>query len=188
MFDWRQLKRWGFSEVRLPAGSKVMYRPLSSWDLYKWPIIGIVAIALVEAFLIGTLLIQRVRRRRAESALDERLRFETLLADLSAILSHLPAGEVERQIDRALRRLVEGLGVDRASLAGPRTQASGGSHSWALDGVAPSVGRRGGFCGRSRAQRGTSYSSRGSMSFHSRRRRTARAFSALVSKSLVAIP
>ena len=117
MFDWRQLKRWGLSEDRLPAGSKVLYRPLSSWDLYKWPIIGIVAIALVEAFLIGALLIQRARRRRAESALDERLRFETLLADLSAILSHLPAGEVERQIDLALRRLVEGLGVDRASLA-----------------------------------------------------------------------
>jgi hypothetical protein len=49
MFDWRQLKRWGLSENRLPAGSKVLYLPLSSWDLYKWPIIGIVAIALVEA-------------------------------------------------------------------------------------------------------------------------------------------
>jgi len=30
MFDWRQLKRWGLSEHRLPAGSKVLYRPLSS--------------------------------------------------------------------------------------------------------------------------------------------------------------
>jgi signal transduction histidine kinase len=149
MFDWRQLKRWGLSENRLPAGSQVLYRPPSSWDLYKWPIIGIVAIALVEALLIGALLIQRAWRRRAESALDERLRFETLLADLSAILSHLPAGEVERQIDRALRRLVEGLGVDRASLAEvtPGTGLARFTHSWALDGVAPvpSAVERGGF-------------------------------------------
>ena len=118
MFDWRQLDAVGpRSSIGSPAGSTVLYRPPSAWNLYKWPIIGIVAIALMEALLIGGLLIQRARRRRAESALDERLRFETLLADLSAILSHLPAGEMERQINRALRRLVEGLGVDRASLA-----------------------------------------------------------------------
>ena len=149
MFDWRQLKRWGLSENRLPAGSKVLYRPVSSWDLYKWPIIGIVAIAVVEALLIGGLLIQRARRRLAEAALDERLRFETLLADLSAILSHFPAGEVERQIDLALRRLVEGLGVDRASLAEvtPDTGLARFTHSWALDGVAPvpPAVERGGF-------------------------------------------
>ena len=28
MFDWRQLERWGLSEHRLPAGSKLLYRPL----------------------------------------------------------------------------------------------------------------------------------------------------------------
>ncbi len=126
------------STGRYPHGISTSGRSSGSWRL-----------RVVEALLIGGLLIQRARRRHAESALDERLRFETLLADLSAILSHLPAGEVERQIDLALRRLVEGLGVDRASLAEvtPDTGLARFTHSWALDGVtpAPSAVERGGF-------------------------------------------
>src|SRR5262245_60760546 len=48
---------------------------------------------------------------------EERLRFETLLADLSATFVNLPPGEVDTQIDSALGRLVEFLGVDRCGLA-----------------------------------------------------------------------
>jgi signal transduction histidine kinase len=32
MFDWRALRRWGFSEKDLPAGSTVLYRELSVWE------------------------------------------------------------------------------------------------------------------------------------------------------------
>ena len=39
---------------------------------------------LVQMGLISWLLVERGRRRRASEALDERPRFETLLADLSA--------------------------------------------------------------------------------------------------------
>ena len=31
IFDWKQLKRWGLSEARLPAGSLVLNRPDSAW-------------------------------------------------------------------------------------------------------------------------------------------------------------
>src|SRR5262245_47542803 len=48
---------------------------------------------------------------------QERLRFETLLAELSATFVNLPAGQVDSQIESALRRLVEFLGVDRGGLA-----------------------------------------------------------------------
>jgi two-component system, NarL family, sensor kinase len=48
---------------------------------------------------------------------QERLRFETLLAELSATFVNLPANQVDSQIDAALRRLVEFLGLDRGSLA-----------------------------------------------------------------------
>jgi transcriptional regulator with GAF, ATPase, and Fis domain len=51
---------------------------------------------------------------RAE--LEERLRFETLLADLSAQFVNLPADQVNHQIQEAQRRIVETLGLDRSSL------------------------------------------------------------------------
>ncbi len=47
----------------------------------------------------------------------DRLRFETLLAELSAIFVNLPAHEVDSQINGALQKLVEFLDVDRAGLA-----------------------------------------------------------------------
>jgi hypothetical protein len=44
--------------------------------------------------------------------LEERLRFETLLADLSSKFVNLPAGEVDREIMDAQRRICEFLDVD----------------------------------------------------------------------------
>src|SRR5262245_24382011 len=48
---------------------------------------------------------------------QERLRFETLLADLSATFVNLPAAEVDAQIESSLRCLVEFLEIDRSGLA-----------------------------------------------------------------------
>ena len=49
--------------------------------------------------------------------LDERLRFETLLSRLSATFIHLPAEDVDGQIERALKQIVEFLGIERSTLA-----------------------------------------------------------------------
>ena len=51
---------------------------------------------------------------RAE--LEERLRFETLIADLSSKFVNLPAGEVDREIEDAQRRVCEFLGIDLCAL------------------------------------------------------------------------
>ncbi len=48
---------------------------------------------------------------------QERVQFETLLAELSATFVNLPAAAVDSQIEAALRRLVEFLGTDRGALA-----------------------------------------------------------------------
>ena len=50
-------------------------------------------------------------------SVQERLRFEPLLAELSAGFVNLPADQVDSQIGSALRRLVEFLDVDRGGLA-----------------------------------------------------------------------
>jgi signal transduction histidine kinase len=71
MFDWRQLKRWGFYENDLPPGSIVEYRIPTAWEQYRWRIIGIIAIIIAEFVLIVALLIHRKRRRQAEVSLRE---------------------------------------------------------------------------------------------------------------------
>ncbi len=48
--------------------------------------------------------------------LEDRLRFETLPADLSTRFSALPADQVDGAIEDAQRRIVETLGLDRSSL------------------------------------------------------------------------
>ncbi len=48
--------------------------------------------------------------------LEERLRFETLIADLSSKFVNLPAGEVDREIMDALRRICEFLDLDLLAL------------------------------------------------------------------------
>jgi signal transduction histidine kinase len=64
--DWRQLQRWGIAPARLPAGSQVLFREPSAWQRYKAYIVGAVTTLFAQAALIGGLLIQRARRRKAE--------------------------------------------------------------------------------------------------------------------------
>ena len=56
-------------------------------------------------------------RSRRQGLLDERLRFETLLSRLSATFIHLPADQIDGQIERGLQQIVEFLGVERSGLA-----------------------------------------------------------------------
>src|SRR5262245_45032609 len=116
MLDARQLARRRFDERRLPPGSRILFREPSVWTTYRWYIAGAAAALLVQSGLISGLLMQRARRRRAEQHLAERLRFETLLSKLSAILAGSPPAGVEAHIASALEHLVEGLGVDWAAV------------------------------------------------------------------------
>jgi PAS domain S-box-containing protein len=68
MFDWRELRRWGIDEARLPAGSIVRFREFSIWELYKWRIIGAISIIVLQALGIVWLLFTRAKRRQAEEA------------------------------------------------------------------------------------------------------------------------
>ena len=70
MFDWRELKRWGISEDRLPPGSIVRFKEPTFWEQYKWRISGVLTLIALQASLIAVLLIERRRRQRAKEALD----------------------------------------------------------------------------------------------------------------------
>ncbi len=68
IFDWRQLRRWGIDESRLPAGSIVKFRAASFWEIYKWHISGAVALIILQSMLIATLLTERSRRQAAQES------------------------------------------------------------------------------------------------------------------------
>src|SRR6266498_2730218 len=73
---------------------------------------------------------------RLLALLDERLRFESLLSRLSAAFIHLPAEEVDSQIEQGLRQIVEFLQIERSGLG--QFSADGSqlvtTHSYAIPG------------------------------------------------------
>ena len=98
MFDWRQLKRWGIDEKRLPPGSTVRYRERSIWEDHKGKIIGVGIIILAQAFAVAHLLMQRKKRSRAEEE-SQRLRDE--LAHISRVLA---MGEIAASLAHELNQ------------------------------------------------------------------------------------
>jgi signal transduction histidine kinase len=114
-FDWRQLRRWGLKEGRLPPGSMIRFRELSTWERYQWPIIGTLALVLLESLLIVGLVVQRARRKRAEAeAAAQRGQLAhaqrvTAVGELTTTLAHeinQPLGAIVSNAEAA-RRLVD---------------------------------------------------------------------------------
>ena len=115
-FDWRQFKRFNIRENRLPPNSIVRFKSYSFWELYRGYIIAAVLLLLCQSGLISFLLRQRAQRRRVQEQLAERLRFEAMLAGLSARFVNLPAERVDAEIKSVLASIGQGLNVDRVSV------------------------------------------------------------------------
>ncbi len=98
--DWRQLRRWGLSEARLPKETIVRFREPSTWDRYKLYIVGAMAVLLAQTVLIAGLLVQRARRRQAEEQVrgsqGELQKSYTRIRDLGARLLDAQEGERAR--------------------------------------------------------------------------------------------
>jgi signal transduction histidine kinase len=125
------------SDLSLPLGAGDSLLGVLSFDSVRteriWPDELLPRLQLLSEVFAGAL-----ERRRAELALNERLRFEALLSELSAVFSGLPALEIDHEITRGLRRIVDFLEVDRGSLvkfSEDRLWVQT-THSWTADGVA----------------------------------------------------
>ncbi len=115
--DWRQLKRWGISEARVPAGTLVRFRQSSVWESYKIYILGAIGLVLAQTALIAGLLVHRTRRRQAEEQVrggqaELRTSYERI-RDLGSRL--LNAQETERS--RIARELHDDISQQVAVLA-----------------------------------------------------------------------
>ncbi len=98
-----------------------VYVPLS---VGKGPVFGLLTFAVtrderdwpkrvVQQFqLIAQVFANALARKQAEKSLEERLQFETLLADISARFVNLPWDQVDSAIEDAQRRVCESLDID----------------------------------------------------------------------------
>jgi signal transduction histidine kinase len=96
--------------------------------------------ALVERLrLLGEVFVGALERKRLELSLAERLRFETLLSEQTATFSSLSATDVDREIERALGRIVAFLKADRGSLAefSHDSRMARITHRWVVEGAVP---------------------------------------------------
>ncbi len=66
--------------------------------------------------LLGEIFVNALERRQGRLRLEEQLRFETLLVDISRRFVDLPAEEVRGEIEHAQRRICEFLGFDLSVL------------------------------------------------------------------------
>jgi signal transduction histidine kinase len=108
--DWRQIRRWGINPEQIPPDAVVSYRPPTLWQAYRNAVVGAVTIIVLLSGLVALLLLERLRRRRAEIAMQKQhtaLAHASRLAvagELVAAIAHeinQPLGAVQTNADTA---------------------------------------------------------------------------------------
>jgi signal transduction histidine kinase len=127
VFDWRQLQRWGISENRLPVGSETRFRSPTAWEQYRWEIILISAVLVLQSLLIGGLFYEHRRRRQAEVEASRRMaelahmNRSAAIGEMSASIAHeikQPLAAIVTNADAGLRLLAKDTpDVEEAALA-----------------------------------------------------------------------
>jgi signal transduction histidine kinase len=117
--NWQALKRWRLDADKLPAGTTIMYKEESALDKYRWHIIGIVALILLQGGLIAALLVQRTQRRQAERAMQQsnRLLLSTIDA-LNARVALLDENGTIIAVNRRWQSFVDERGHGAAAFPG----------------------------------------------------------------------
>ncbi len=115
--DWRQLRRWGLDELRLPTGTRVQFRPPSMWDQYSRYIIGAVMLMLAQSVLIAGLLVQHTKRQRVERELRGSQAKLRVSYDRIRDLSRRLLGEQEAERARIARELHDDINQQLAILS-----------------------------------------------------------------------
>jgi len=114
--DARQLRRWKLDETRLPRGTDVLFREPSLWEQYRTTVLIGLGVISVEALLIGLLLVERQRRRRAQLAVQEQAAYEHTMAGLTTdAVRHVP-DDAPRALEDALARIGLYAGASIATL------------------------------------------------------------------------
>jgi len=83
--DWREMKRWGLDETRLPPDTDIRFKQPTLWEAYRTQAIIFTAVGVAQLMLIAALAVALQRRRVAEAT---RLQAEVKAAQLRDELAH----------------------------------------------------------------------------------------------------
>jgi len=105
--DKQSLRKWGIrSAVFIPlvVGGPLDYHMAVTADRQErgWP-----KEFVLRLHLLGEILATRLERRQSRQQMEERIKFEALLAEISSHFVNLPADEVDSEIDDAEHRICE---------------------------------------------------------------------------------
>jgi signal transduction histidine kinase len=109
-FDWREMRRWGISEARLPLGSEIYFRDPAIWEQYRAQILGVLGAILAQAALIAWLIYEHRRRNLAE------VQSRQSIAELTFMNRRAAAGELSASIAHEVNQPLTGIAT-RASAA-----------------------------------------------------------------------
>ncbi len=115
-FDFQQMKRWGIGLRQIPADSIVINRQYTLWELYKWRIVGLVGLIVIEALLIVSLIRLALGQKRHVSQLAYQREVEALISQSAAVFINLPPELVNVEIEASFQRLLAFFDLDRISL------------------------------------------------------------------------
>jgi signal transduction histidine kinase len=114
--DARALRRWGLSEDRLPPDTEILFREPALWQRYRTAVLLTLGIIVLELMLIGLLLLERQRRKRAQLALQDQAVYEQTMARLTTdAVRHAPE-DTPRALENALERIGRYAGATAARL------------------------------------------------------------------------
>lgn len=108
-FDWRQMQRWGIAESALPPGSTIYFRSPTFWDAYRWYVIIVCAIVILQGCLIGALVWERQRRNYAEAESRQRM------TELAHVNRYATAGELTATIAHEINQPLGSIQVNAES-------------------------------------------------------------------------
>lgn len=97
-FDWREMRRWGISESRLPPGSEVYFRTPTVWEQYRLHVLGAGVAILAQALAILWLLYEHRRRHAAE------VLARNTMAELQGVNRLAAAGELSASIAHEVKQ------------------------------------------------------------------------------------
>jgi signal transduction histidine kinase len=126
--DARQMQRWGLSERNLPKDAVMSFKQPTLWEEHRKLVLATVLVVFSQAILIAALIVQILRRRRAEAAshvaradLARVTRLNTI-GEMTASIAHeinQPLGAIVTNSEAGLRWLggaTPDLGEVRAAL------------------------------------------------------------------------